>query len=165
MRDADAHAPVAGIPGDRHEHAVGLAFAHLNRRDRTVREVERYLEAKGVDEPTAAAAIAELVEQRYLDDRRYAELFAQDRRALDGWGTERIERRLREVGVPADVIAGVLGGDDEHDELTAALAVLEQRLTAPPVDERERTRALGLLVRRGYELEVAYDAVRAFERP
>ena len=30
--------------------------------------------------------------------------------------------------------------------------------------ERERERALGLLVRRGFPLELAYDAVRATER-
>jgi hypothetical protein len=30
--------------------------------------------------------------------------------------------------------------------------------------KRERERALGLLVRRGYSLELAYDAVRAAER-
>ena len=34
----------------------------------------------------------------------------------------------------------------------------------PPDSDRERDRALGLLARRGYELELAYDAVRAFER-
>jgi regulatory protein len=33
-----------------------------------------------------------------------------------------------------------------------------------PRTDRERERALGLLARRGYELELAYDAVRAFER-
>lgn len=151
-------------PEERLQHAVGLGYAYLGKRDRTVREVERHLEAKGIDDETAAAAVAELVEQRYLDDERYARLFAEDRRNLDGWGSERIERRLREFGVPADVVARVLREDDGHDELSAAVAVLEQRLAAPPADERERTRALGLLVRRGYELEVAYDAVRAFER-
>jgi hypothetical protein len=31
-------------------------------------------------------------------------------------------------------------------------------------DEAGRNRALALLARRGYPLEVAYDAVRAFER-
>ena len=151
--------------GERLAHAVALAFAHLNKRDRTVREVERHLEANGVDDETAALAVAELVDQRYLDDERYARLFAQDRRTLDGWGIERIERRLREVGIEAGVIAAVLGaGGEDHDELSAAIAILERRLGAPPADERERSRALGLLVRRGYELETAYDAVRAFER-
>ena len=34
-------------------------------------------------------------EQGYLDDARYAQRFAEDRRTLDAWGAERIERRLR----------------------------------------------------------------------
>ena len=151
-------------PEERLQHALGVAYAYLNRRDRTGREVERRLVEKGVDEATVADALAELIEQRYVDDERYARLFADDRRTLDGWGTERIGRRLREVGVPDGVIAALLDERAGEDELSAAVAVLQQRLATPPGDERERTRALGLLVRRGYELEVAYDAVRAFER-
>ena len=34
----------------------------------------------------------------------------------------------------------------------------------PPGDDRERDRAWRLLVRRGYETEVAYEAVRRYER-
>ena len=34
----------------------------------------------------------------------------------------------------------------------------------PPSSDRARGRALGLLIRRGYELELAHEAVRAFER-
>ena len=50
------------------------------------------------------------------------------------------------------------------EELEAALAVLRRRFAQPPRHDRERDRALGLLVRKGYELDLAYDAVRAFER-
>ena len=135
------------MDAERLEQALGLGYAHLAKRDRTVREAQRHLEAKGIDDETAAAAVAELLEQRYLDDERYARLFAQDRRNLDGWGSERIERRLREFGVPADVIALALGAGSGHDELTAAVAVLAQRLAAPPADERERTKALGQIGR------------------
>ena len=42
--------------------------------------------------------------------------------------------------------------------------MLRRRFAQPPAHDRERDRALGLLVRKGYELELAYDAVRAFER-
>jgi regulatory protein len=44
------------------------------------------------------------------------------------------------------------------------VAILRRRLGTPPDDDRDRERALGLLVRRGYELELAYEAVREFER-
>ena len=159
-----ATGPSPLTPEERIQHAIALAFAHLNRRDRTVREVERHLEAKGVDPETAAAAVAEVCAQGYLDDARYARLFTEDRRTLDGWGAERIERRLREAGIAPHVIAGALGEDAGHDELAAAVAVLQARLPGPPRDERERAEALGLLARRGYDLDLAYDAVRAFER-
>ena len=51
-----------------------------------------------------------------------------------------------------------------NDELSAAMALLRRRLRTAPRTDRDRERALGLLARRGYELELAYDAVRAFER-
>ena len=45
----------------------------------------------------------------YVDDARYAERFAEDRRRLDGWGAERIEQRLRALGVEPDVAAAAAG--------------------------------------------------------
>ncbi len=47
---------------------------------------------------------------------------------------------------------------------TPPITLLRTRIRQPPDSDRERDRALGLLARRGYELELAYDAVRAFER-
>ena len=44
------------------------------------------------------------------------------------------------------------------------MELLRRRFPTPPANDRERDRALGLLVRRGYELELAYDAIRALDR-
>jgi len=117
-----------------------------------------------VEPATVDAAVAELHEQGYLDDARFAKRFAEDRRALDAWGAERIERKLRDVGVAPEHIAAALSSQSTDDERAAAIALLRRRLGAPPHDDRSRERALGLLVRRGYDLDLAYDAVRAFER-
>ena len=63
------------------------------------------------------------------------------------------------------LVADALSDRDAAAELEAALALLRRRLgDAIPATERERERALGLLVRKGYDLELAYDAVREFER-
>jgi regulatory protein len=72
---------------------------------------------------------------------------------------------LLSAGVEAELIAAALAARDGAEELEAALAVLSRRYTAPLVDDRARDRALALLVRKGYDLDLAYDAVRAFERP
>lgn len=146
----------------RLQHALELGFRYLARRERTVLEVNRHLEGKGVEAETISAALAELGRQGYVDDARYAQMFAEDRRKLDGWGSERIERRLAEVGIDAEIVASVVSRREQGAELQDALDVLERRVAQPPQDDRGRERALGLLVRRGYDLDTAYAAVRAF---
>jgi regulatory protein len=149
---------------ERLQHALDLAYRFLGHRDRTVAEVRERLGAEGVDEAVIGEAVGELRHLGYLDDARYAQRFVEDRRTIDAWGAERIERRLLAVGVDPQLIEAALGEQGAGEELEAALAVLRRRFAQPPAHDRDRDRALGLLVRKGYELELAYDAVRAFGR-
>lgn len=146
---------------DGRDDALQRAYRFLGHRDRSVAEVRAHLEAKGVEPEAVEAAVAELTEQGYLDDARFARRFVADKRELDSWGATRIERRLRELGVASDEIASALG-DGGSDELALAVGLLERRYAAPLADDRACQRALAMLVRKGYELELAYDAVRAF---
>jgi regulatory protein len=147
-------------PEQRLQHARDLAWRALNHRDRTVAELARLLAGKRVEAAEIEAVVGELREQGYLDDARYAQRFAEDRRRLDEWGAERIERKLLALGVDRDLIAAALSDQDTIGELDAALALLARRFPVPPATPRERDRALGVLVRKGYELELAYDALR-----
>jgi regulatory protein len=151
-------------PEIRLQHALDLSYRYLGHRDRTVLEVRRHLEAKRVEPGTIDAAIAELGEQGYLDDARFAQRFVEDRRRLDDWGAERIERKLLAAGVPTEMASEALTAGDAHDELDAAVAVLARKFPVVPETDRDRERALGFLVRKGYELELAYDAIRAYAR-
>jgi regulatory protein len=139
-----------------------LVWQALNRRDRTVAEVRRLLAAKQVEPTMIDAVISELLDSGYLDDARYAQRFAEDRRRLDAWGKERIERRLTALGVAREDICAAMSVDDheDEDEPDRALEVLRRRFPQPPADDRERARALGLLVRRGYDADSAYEAIR-----
>lgn len=136
----------------------------MAKRDRTEREVRRHLASRGIGDDTAEAAIAELGRQGYVDDARFAARFAEDRRALDGWGSERIERRLRELGVPDEHVAAAVGARTHDDERAAALDLLVRRFPALGEDPRDRERAFGVLVRKGFEPELAGDAVREHAR-
>jgi regulatory protein len=149
---------------ERLQHALDVAYRFLGHRDRTVAEVRRHLAARGVEPATVDEAVEDLGRQGYLDDARYAQRFAEDRRTIDAWGAERIERRLLAVGIAPELIEGAMSERDGAEELEAAVAVLRRRFPRAPADDRDRDRALGMLVRKGYDLELAYDAVRAFER-
>ena len=107
--------------------------------------------------------VAELQRTHVLDDARYADRFTEDHRSLMGWGPVRIEQELLRRGVPPELIAPALAQRSREDELTAACGLLATRFDAL-ADDRERNRAWQLLVRRGYDAELAYDAVRAYAR-
>jgi regulatory protein len=158
-----AHQP-ASDPQAQLQEALDLSFCYLGHRDRTVAEVRRHLERKRVEPAGIDGAVAELQRLGYLDDVRFAERFAEDRRRLDAWAAERIERRLVSFGVAPEIAADAAGTADGDEELKAAVDLLRRRIVRPPESDRDRERALGLLARRGYDLELAYDAVRAFER-
>ncbi|MDQ6835780.1 MAG: RecX family transcriptional regulator [Actinomycetota bacterium] len=153
----------------RLQKALALSFAQLNRRERTVGEVRRQLERKGIGADALEAAIETLVVGGYLDDGRYALMFVHDKRALEGWGSERIRRELAARGVDRDLVEGALAEDElEHrageSELQRAVAVLRRRFPSPPTERRERDRALGVLVRKGFEAELAVEAIARHAR-
>jgi regulatory protein len=128
-----------------------------------VAEVRAYLEGKRVEPAVIEEVIDELCESGALDDARYAERFTEDRRELSGWGPERIGLDLSRRGVPAELIEPALAARSRDDELEAARGVLAERFDALR-DDRARNRAWQLLVRRGFDAELAYDAVRAHAR-
>ncbi len=147
-------------PEARLQHARDVAWKALNRRERTVAELGRLLAAKRVEPSAIETVLAELGEQGYLDDASYAQRFADDRRRLDAWGAERIERKLLSLGIAREIVAAAVGEQDHQGEMDAALELLARRFPDPPSTPRERDRALGVLVRKGYGLELAHDALR-----
>jgi regulatory protein len=153
------------------QRAIDLACAHVNRRERTVAEVRAQLERKGVSDAHAEEAVRTLVEQHVLDDKRFAEMFVADKRQLEQWGAERIRRGLSARGVDREVAEQALATaprdavqDDREAELTRALELLRRRFPQPPQERRDRDRALGVLLRKGYEQELAIDALNAHGR-
>ena len=144
--------------------ALALCYGHLARREHSVAELRARLSRAGFRNETIEEALAIVGEQGYLNDERYAQLLAQDRRALDGWGAGRIRERLARAGIDRDVIDTTLEPFDRSSERDAALELLRRRWARPPDSDPERQRAFGLLIRQGFDSEVAYDAIREYER-
>jgi len=151
-----------GDPAEQLEHARAVAWRALNRRDRTELELRGILAEKRIGAEEANVVLGELLDGGFVDDASFARRFTDDRRRLDAWGSERIARRLRELGVAPEHVVAAVGDQDQGDELEAALALLRRRVPTVPSTPRERDRALGMLVRKGYELELAYDALRRY---
>lgn len=145
-----------------HDDALALAHRYLNRRERTASEMRAHLRGRGIESDAVEAALAELGEQGYLDDARFAKLFAQDKRQLEGWGSVRIQQELLARGVSRNLAQEA--AHDDGGELARAVALLRRRFPPPLSERRDRERALGVLLRKGYDYELALDALAAYRR-
>ena len=145
------------------QDAYELALKALGYKERTESELRSWLAERGVEEGKIEEVIVLLAEAGAIDDASFARRYAEDKRLLAGWGPDRIASALAGRGVARAQIEAALGGEDEAAQLERATAFLADRGMGCG-SERERERALGLLVRRGYPLELAYEAVRAAER-
>ena len=169
------------------ERALSIAFADLNRRERTVAEIRARLLKRDLHPDVVEAALRELGEQGYLDDARFARLYVQDKQDLSQWGSGRIRRGLLEHGIEPGIADAALMGapapgqaivtgsgatgasdcaaaTDHAGELGRALALLHKRFPEGLDDPRDWERALGVLMRRGYEYELAVDALAEHRR-
>jgi regulatory protein len=71
---------------DSLEQALALAYRYIDRRERTVSEVRRHLQAKELDDSTIDETVSNLLALGVLDDARFARVFAEDKLELEQWG-------------------------------------------------------------------------------
>lgn len=152
---------------ERLQLALKHAYRFLTKRDRTEAEVRAHLEKRETDPASLEAAIAELLELRYLDDERYVQRYVEDRRRLDGWGPVRITQGLRKTGIDKALIAPAIAAvaeESEDDDVALATELVQRRFNHRPLDgDKDRQKALRAVVSKGHALDVAYAAVRAYE--
>src|SRR3954469_9595192 len=140
--------------------AFEAALAALDRKERTAHELALWLKRRDFDLEEIEATLRRLFEAGVLDDERFARRFAEDKWELSGWGAERIREALLARGVPNDTVETVLAADSYGDQLDRARGILIRR-GRPLAGNADRQRALDYLTRRGYDYEIAYEAVRS----
>jgi regulatory protein len=139
--------------------AFEVGLAGLRRKERTNAELTAWLERRGYGAEEIESAVGRLTEVGELDDARFARRYAEDKRELRGWGAERIRDALLARGVEPFVAQAAMEADSHEAQVSRARDLLTgrgQRLAK----DADRARALGYLTRRGYEYEVAYEAIR-----
>jgi regulatory protein len=131
------------------EEVRGAALNLLVCREHSVLEMRYKLSRRGYDAAAIQAVLEALIAEDLLNEHRYAELYACGR-ADKGYGPLRLDRELRERGVPPEIIASVLAGLEEV--WMPKLSELQRKRfgNAAPRDSAERVRRIRFLRYRGF---------------
>jgi len=142
--------------------ALERAVALLAARAHSKHEIEQKLRRSGYRPGTIEMVLYKLEKERLLDDADFAQQWVQARtdRKL---GRRRIAQELRHKGVSAEEAEAALEDVDEEEQLAAAVALVEKAVARikPGEDPRRAAqRITGMLIRRGFDWDIAREALR-----
>ena len=115
------------------------------------------------DAAAAGRVVSSLVEDRYVDDARYAAAFAREKARLQGWGPVKIRFQLRGKGISeADITAALEEVDAAEAEgrLDRLLAAKAKTLASDP---QFRLKLIKFALSRGYEYPEVEAALKRLE--
>jgi len=156
---------------DGYRRAREAALQLLSARPRSTADVRARLRRAGIPSESASSAIADLVNEGYLDDLEFARAWVRSRLAVKACGVLRLRSELREKGVAVSFMEqAIREADGEEDAAAAeerrARALVERRLRVYARlawDVRIR-RLAGMLQRRGFTASTITRVLRTVQR-
>ena len=79
--------------------------ALCSRREYCSYDISEKLRKRGLEEGEIEAVLNKLTSERFVDDRRYARAYANEKMRLAGWGEKKVEFALKKKRIPSPVIA------------------------------------------------------------
>ncbi len=136
--------------------AYNYAVSLLARREHSERELITKLNLKGYKQG-AEQAINKLKANGYLDDERFARLYAKELKSLKRYGKKRIEQELYRKGIATDIIRDVL--DEMEFSNEDLIALIERKYMRYLSDDKGINKTINALVRLGYSYREIKDAL------
>lgn len=128
--------------------------ALCSRREYCRKDVlKKVMTALDGDAAKAEEVVGKLVEERYVDDRRYAVAFARDKASIAGWGAAKIRYMLAAKGVDREIIASALEEVDVSRADARLEKLMENKARSLKDDPQRRNKLLRFGMGRGYGYE------------
>lgn len=128
--------------------------ALCSRREYCRKDIlKKVMTALDGDAAKAEEVVGKLVEERYVDDRRYAAAFARDKASIAGWGAAKIRYMLAAKGVDREIIASALEEVDVSRADARLEKLMENKARSLKDDPQRRIKLLRFGVGRGYGYE------------
>ena len=140
--------------------AKSRALWYLDRADRTEKGLYRKLCEAGFDKKVSAAVVARFVEVGLLDDRRFAENFAERCKDANISPRETV-RKLYEKGIPYDMAKETVS-ETETDEETQIRALIEKKYARKLELENGAEKVYAALIRKGFSFSAVRNVLKKY---
>lgn len=148
------------------EAALAKAAALCSSSERCTSQIREKLRAWGVSDDDADDIVRRLVEERFIDNARFARAYCHDAFRYNHWGRVRIRQMLCRLHLSDDEIAeGMTAIPEEAYREALSKALHAKDRTSDDTDAfRRKGKLIRHLLSRGFETELVLDILDRAER-
>ena len=150
---------------DEFKQVLHRAAALCSRKELSSGQIRAKLKEWKVDEPRTETIMKLLIEQKFVDDQRYASLFVREKFRLNRWGRVKIAHQLKQHGVGDEIIENALSEIDEDTYYRTCKDLMKGK-SATIKDKNPFTRKgkiLRYLSGKGFETDLIYRILNSEE--
>jgi regulatory protein len=131
-------------------------------QERCIRDTEEKLRDWAVQKKLVPSIIDQLQKEGYIDEERYAKVFAGSKFRLNKWGRQKIEFELWLKRIPEELIHKGLEeiDEDEYQKVLKDLILKKQKEIKPDKDFNVREKIINFVHNKGYEMELIISALK-----
>lgn len=127
------------------------------RAERSTADARRLMAAWGVPNGEREGVLRRLIEDRFIDDSRYAEAFVREKTKLSGWGEWKIRAALKRKSIADDVINEALCQLSPEQNIERLTERLERKIKTLKFSSKYELRTK--LIRYGASLGYAMELI------
>lgn len=135
------------------KEALNRVAAYCSGTERCISDVQKKLTSFGIAPEVCERIITRLIEEKFIDENRYAYSFVNDKLRFNKWGRIRLDYEMKKKGIPTDIRLLALENinlDLYHETLYALLKDKMKSVRAK--DQREKYfKLLRFATGRGFE--------------
>jgi regulatory protein len=142
------------------EQALSALMRLAARSEKSSGDALRLMQSWSVEPSARQGILQKLIDNKFIDDHRYAEAFVRDKINLSGWGAYKIKSALRAKGVSREVIESVVEpmlGETNMSERLEEMMQRKLRTLKYNSPYEAKTKLIRFAASRVYDIEQAIE--------
>ena len=129
------------------------AAAYCSASERCIQDVAKKIKAAGLAGEESGRIVSRLLQERFIDESRFARYFVNDKLRFNKWGRVKINYEMQRKGIPSSIRSEALEGIDEQEYRSILLSLLKskKKVTRGKDDREVYAKLLRFAAGRGFE--------------
>ncbi len=139
-------------------YALAKAMRFCSTKEVCIWDISKKLNDWKIEPEFHQKIIDNLIDEKFIDETRYAEAFALDKFKFNKWGKIKIKFQLRQKNIQENLIDNALVLIEEKDYEKTANTLITSKLKTVKSDDYfiKKNKVLSSLANKGYETDLIY---------